>query len=292
MGHSKGKSVFELQMLLPSLVIMVIVQIIPIAIGVFYSLHSLRVYEVENKFVGLYNYMHLLSQSHFFKIVIPNTLLYTVVTTSIQVIMGVAIALLLKGAFKGKSVVISLILLPLMIAPVIVGLIFVWMLNDQFGIVNELFSIIGLPRIAWLSGRWTAMSAIIVASTWEFTPWVAIISLAALEVQPPEPEESAMLDGANRWQIFRYVTLPYLSPVISVCLLIRVFDEFRQFDLVWSMTKGGPARATELFGVYAYKESSVYFHYGMGLSASILGAVVIMLFGLIVYRTFRKLAEF
>jgi len=163
------------------------------------------------------------------------------------------------------------------------------MFNSQFGIVGVALEALGLPVISWLSGRWTAMLVIIISDVWLWTPWFAILLLAALKVQPPSPVEAAKIDGANAWQVFWHVTLPYLSPVLTICMLIRTFDLFRQFDQTWVITTGGPARSTEFFSIYAYKEVFEYTNYGSGNAAALMGAMVMLIFGLIMYRTFARL---
>jgi len=285
------KNKFMVQLILPALIILIGFEVIPVVSAIWTSLHRSRLYEAASSFVGLANYKRLLTTSHFYAVTIPNTFFFTFVGLGIEAFLGIGIALLLNRRFRGENVVRTILLFPLMISPAIVGTMFSWLFNSQFGIVDVVLSSLGLPPIMWLSGRWTAMLVVIISDVWIWTPWVTILVLASLQVQPQEPVEAARLDGANALQVFTHITLPYLSPVLVVSLLIRTFDLFRQFDQVWAITTGGPARSTELLSVYAYKEFFEYTHYGRGNAAALMGAVVMMVFGLVMYRTFLRLTR-
>lgn len=276
-------------LVLPALMILLIFEVFPVGLAFWTSLHKVTLYSVEKPFVGFENYIKLLTDSHFFKTVIPNTFLFTFVGLVMETCLGVGIALLLNRRFRGESLVTTLLLFPMMVAPSISAVLFAWLFNSQFGIVGVAFESIGLPRIAWLAGRWTSMLVIIISDIWLWTPWFAILVLAALKVQPPSPVEAARIDGAKNWQVFFYVTLPYLSPVLTICMLIRTFDLFRQFDQTWVITTGGPARSTEFFSIYAYKEFFEYTNYSKGNAAALMGGLVMLIFGIIMYRTFARL---
>lgn len=283
------KQSFMLQLLVPALIVTVLFQLVPIIFGFIVSLYDYALYTKTRPFVGLGNYTRLLSEPHFFSVVIPNSFLFTVIAVAAEMWGGIGIALLFNRRFHGENVVRTLLLLPLMIAPVISGVMFGWMFNDQFGIVNVVLRALGCDVGGWFNSRWTAMFVVLLAETWTWTPWFAIFVLATLLVEPLEPKEAARIEGANALQVFRHITFPYLSPVVVVCVLIRTFDAFRQFDHVWAITRGGPARATELFTVYAYKEAFIYLQMGRGAAASVLGALVMLVFGALMYRAFLRL---
>jgi len=276
-------------LVIPALLVLIVFEIYPVVLAAWTSLHKVTIFEPARPFIGLQNYIRLFTDSHFFNTVIPNTFMFTFASLIIETVLGISIAVLLNRKFKGDGVVTTLLLFPMMVAPSIAAVLFTWLFNSQFGIIGVVLEAIGLQRIAWLSGRWTAMLVIIISDMWLWTPWFAILILAALKVQPPSPVEAAKIDGANAWQVFRYVTLPYLSPVLSICMLIRTFDLFRQFDQTWVITMGGPARSTEFFSIYAYKEVFEYTNYGSGNAAALMGAMVMLVFGIIMYRTFVRL---
>jgi multiple sugar transport system permease protein len=291
-GRRKSLAVrrrFMWGLVIPALLVLIAFEIYPVVLATWTSLHKVTIFEPTRPFIGLQNYIRLFTDSHFFNTVIPNTFMFTFASLIIETVLGISIAVLLNRKFKGDGVVTTLLLFPMMVAPSIAAVLFTWLFNSQFGIIDVVLEAIGLQRIAWLSGRWTAMLVIIISDMWLWTPWFAILILAALKVQPPSPVEAAKIDGANAWQVFRYVTLPYLSPVLSICMLIRTFDLFRQFDQTWVITMGGPARSTEFFSIYAYKEVFVYTNYGSGNAAALMGAMVMLVFGIIMYRTFVRL---
>lgn len=276
-------------LVIPALLALLVFEIYPVILAAWTSLHKVTIYDPGRPFVGLQNYIRLFTDSHFFNTVIPNTFIFTIVGLAIETVLGLSIATLLNRKFRGESVVTTLLLFPMMVAPSIAAILFAWLFNSQFGIIDVALEAIGLPAISWLSGRWTAMFVIVISDVWLWTPWFAILLLAALKVQPPSPVEAAKIDGANSWQVFWHVTLPYLSPVLTICMLIRTFDLFRQFDQTWVITTGGPARTTEFFSIYAYKEVFEYTNYGSGNAAALMGAMVMLIFGLVMYRTFARL---
>jgi multiple sugar transport system permease protein len=145
--------------------------------------------------------------------------------------------------------------------------------------------------VAWLVNPALGLGIVILTDVWLQTPFYVLIILAGLQTMPREPHEAARVDGANAWQVFRNVTLPLLRPVLLVAVVIRSVDAFRVFDTVWTITKGEPGRATEVFSIYAYKEAFVFLNFGMGAAASLVGAVVIMLVGWALYAGLARATE-
>jgi len=284
-----SKHRFMWGLVIPALMMLLVFEIYPVMLAFWTSLHKVTIFDPQRPFIGLRNYFRLFTDSHFFNTVIPNTFVFTFAGLIVESVLGVSIAMLLNRRFRGEGVVATLLLFPMMVAPSIAAVLFTWLFNSQFGIIDVVLEAIGLPAVPWLSGRWTAMLVIIISDAWLWIPWFAILVLAALKVQPPSPVEAAKIDGANAWQVFRYVTLPYLSPVLTICMLIRTFDLFRQFDQTWVITMGGPARSTEFFSIYAYKEVFEYTNYGSGNAAALMGAVVMLIFGIFMYKTFARL---
>lgn len=178
-----------------------------------------------------------------------------------------------------------------MVAPLVSGLMFAWMFNDQFGIVNFILQTIGIQPIAWLSKVSTAFFVILLADVWTWTPWFVIIIFAALQNMPKEPLEAALLDGAGGWKIFRYIMLPMLLPVIAVTVILRSFDAFRVFDVVWAVTGGGPGRGTETFSVYAVKEAFHFMKFGTSAAAANLGALLQVTYGLVFYKLIHSVVN-
>ena len=274
---------FMLYLILPAFLILVGFQVIPILIGANASFRSWSLYDPQKTWTGLANYAKVVGDPAFYGLVLPNTFLF--------MFCSVALALLLNRPFRGETLVRTVILLPLMVAPVVAAIMIRWIFNDQFGIVNVVLSALGMPAPAWLAYRWTSLAIIVLTDVWLWSPWFTIILLAALQGLPKEPFEAAAIDGTTPWRIFRYITLPMLRPVLVVCIVIRSIDAFRVFDIVWTISGGGPARSTEVFSVYAFQEAFIAYDFGRGSAAALIGAAVIMVFGVALYRTMNRFIE-
>lgn len=282
---------FILALILPAVIILLAFQIVPILIGANASFRNYSLFNPQKTFVGLANYRRILTDPLFFGIVLPNTFVFMLASVSGGLLAGLTLAMMLNRRFLGERLVRTAILLPLMVAPVVAAIMITWMFNDQFGIANVIMQALGFEPVPWMISRWTAMTIVIMTDIWLWTPWFTILILAALQSLPPEPHEAARIDGANAWQIFRNITLPLLRPVLMVCIVIRTIDAFRVFDIVWTITKGGPARSTEVFSIYAYKQAFVYLNFDMGSAASLIGAVIIMVVGGVLYKALNYLVE-
>ncbi len=282
---------FMLALILPAVIILLAFQIVPILIGANASFRNYSLFNPQKTFVGFANYRRILTDPLFFGIVLPNTFVFMVASVSGGLLVGLTLAMMLNRRFLGERLVRTAILLPLMVAPVVAAIMITWMFNDQFGIANVIMQALGFEPVPWMISRWTAMTIVIMTDIWLWTPWFTILILAALQSLPTEPHEAARIDGANAWQVFRNITLPLLRPVLMVCIVIRTIDAFRVFDIVWTITKGGPARSTEVFSIYAYKQAFVYLNFDMGSAASLIGAVIIMVVGGVLYKALNYLVE-
>ncbi len=279
---------FQYQLVLLPFLAMLVFQIVPMAHGILISLTSFSIWNPEGGFVGLHNYVRVVTNPLFYRYALPNTFLFLVLAVGIELALGLAIALLINRRFPGQRVVKTLLVLPLLVAPVVTGLMFYWMFHSEFGLVNQILAAAGLPGILWFNRPWTAFAVIVLADVWTWTPWFVLIIYAGLQSLPPEPFEAARIDGAGVWSIFRLVTVPLLYPVLSIVVLIRSFDAFRVFDIVWTMTGGGPGNATETFGTFVYRIGYLTVNYSEGAAAAMVGAVIIMVVGIGVYGVFAR----
>ncbi len=282
---------FIWMLIAPAAFVLLAFEILPILMGIDASLREYSLVEFEHPFIGLKNYRRVLSDGQFYGVVLFNTFLFMFASVAGGVIAGLILALLLNRKFWGQSIVRTLIVFPMMVAPVVASIMIAWIFNDQFGIANVIVTALGFEPITWLVNRWLSLSIVILTDIWLQTPFYVLIILAALQTLPPEPHEAARVDGANAWQVFRKVTLPLLRPVLLVAIVIRSIDAFRVFDTVWTITKGEPGRMTEVFSIYAYKEAFVFLNFGMGAAASLIGAVIIMVVGIVLYYGLYYLAE-
>jgi multiple sugar transport system permease protein len=208
-----------------------------------------------------------------------------------SLVVGLALAIMLNRTFLGQRLVQTVLLVPLMVAPVVAAIMMRWMFNDQFGVVNAVLEGLGLEGQPWLVQTWSAFSIILLTDIWLWTPWFTLLLLAGLQSLPKEPFEAAAIDGTTAWRVFTHLTLPMLRPVIVVCVVIRAIDAFRTFDIVWTLTGGGPGRSTELFSLYAYVHAFLNLDLGRGSAAAIIGGLIILAVGIGLYRLVDRAAK-
>src|SRR5712692_9552375 len=285
------KTTFMLALIAPAVLVLVFFQVVPILAGANTSFREWSLHDPKRTWVGLANYAYVLRDSEFITTVLPNTFGFMAASVACSLVLGLSVALMLNQRWPGRALVQSIILLPLMVAPVIAAIMIRWMFNDQFGVVNAALEGLGIAPVSWLTQRWTAFLVILLTDVWLWTPWFALLLLAGLQSLPPEPFEAAQIDAASAWRTFRYITLPMLRPVIVVCVVIRSIDAFRTFDIVWTISGGGPARATEVFSIYAYVEAFQFMNFGRGSAAAVIGAVIIVVFAMGLYRILNRWVE-
>lgn len=285
------KERFMLLLVAPAACVLILFQIVPIFIGANASFRSWALYDPKKTWVGWEHYAYVLNDPVFMGLVLPNTFLFMFLSVAISLVLGLALAHLLNREIVGQRIVQTVVLLPLMVAPVIAATMMRWVFNDQFGIVAALIEWLGFEPIAWLAERWPSFFIILFTDVWIWTPWFTIILLAGLKSLPKEPYEAAAIDAAGAWRVFTHITLPMLRPVMLVCIVIRSIDAFRTFDQVWVITAGGPARGTELFSVYAYIEAFQNLNFGRGSAAAVTGGIIILVVGMIMYRVLARLLE-
>ena len=282
---------FMLALIAPAVGILALFQVLPIAIGTNASFRDWSLHDPQKTWVGFQKYASVLSDGTFLSQVLPNTLMFMFFSVSISLAIGLALAILLNRCFFGQRIVQTVLLLPLMVAPVVAAIMLRWMFNDEFGIVNVIVEALGFEPQPWLIQRWSAFAVVVGTDVWLWSPWFALLLLAALQSLPKEPFEAAAIDGIKPWRVFTHLTLPMLRPVIVVCVVIRAIDAFRVFDIVWTLTEGGPARATEVFSVYAYIEAFQGMDFAKGAAAAVIGGVIILVIGYGMYWGLNRVTE-
>jgi multiple sugar transport system permease protein len=240
-------------LLLPTLILLGLFIAYPFAKGVLLSVTDAKV-GVPGTYVGLQNFA-VLAQDSIFREAVWNTCVYTGVTTVFKLALGLWLAVLLNRHFKGKALTRAFILLPFIIPTVLSTFAWKWMFDPTFSVINWLLFHLGLitGRINWLGNPQLAMISVIIVNIWRGVPFYAISLLAGLQTINPELQEAAAIDGARPFQRFWYVTWPLLLPVTMVVVLFSVIQTFADFQLVYVLTGGGPANATQLFATYAYQ---------------------------------------
>ncbi len=241
----------------------------PFVRGIWLSLLN-SVVGREGEFVGLQNYTKLWNDS-IFRRAAANTFIYTSFATSLKLIMGMIVALMMNNLLGFKRILRASMLLPWIVPTVLSTLAWKWMLDPTFSIVNWILYQLGFIRlrIDWLGGPVMAMGSVILVNVWRGTPFFAITLLAGLQTISPDVYEAASIDGANAWQRFWKVTWPLLMPVTTVVMLFSVIQTFADFQLVYILTGGGPANSTHLFATYAYQIGVAIGKLGEGAAASL-----------------------
>jgi multiple sugar transport system permease protein len=240
-------------MVTPAAILIFIFAILPMIQGVYASLFYIEPATLKMTFTGLKNYDWLLRKPLFWQSVL-RSFIWVISTTVMQFLLGIAIALLLHQELRGRNIARGLVLFPYLVPAIVLSLTWRFILDPTMGIFNRMlldFGIIDRP-IAFLSHPNTAFLFVIIAGIWKYTPFVVLMTLARLQVIPVELEEAAKLDGANSWQLFRHITLPWLMPVIIVTLLLRTIWTFRQFDIVYLFVFGGPLFGTTTLPVLVH----------------------------------------
>ena len=217
-------------------------------------------------FIGLDNYVNLLKEPRFFNS-IKLTLYFTIMAVGIEVVLGVAIALILNRDFRGKNLVKLILLLPMVATPVAIGLAWTLFYEPTIGLGNYALKLLGLPASQWLGSSKMVIPSLALVDIWEWTPMITLIVLAGLASLPQEAFEAALVDGATPLQIIRDVTLPLLRPTILIALVLRCIDALKTFDIIYVMTTGGPGFASETLNIYAYNLSFNYFRFGAASAA-------------------------
>jgi multiple sugar transport system permease protein len=272
----------------PAAVVVFVLMIFPVFYTVYMSLHSWFASSLTSpEFVGLANFKRAFLQDERFRNALWLTLYFTALATALQVILGVALALLLNRPFRGKGFFRSIFLLPMVATPVAIALVWMMMYNPTLGVMNYLVSLIRLGPFKWVSDASLVIPALAVVDTWEWTPLITLITLAGLATLPLEPYESALIDGASPAQMFWRITLPLLRPTIMVALLFRAIDCLKTFDIIYVMTAGGPGFASETLNVYTFQVGLFYFHIGYACSLLVILFALVLGVSLILIKARR-----
>jgi multiple sugar transport system permease protein len=261
---------------LPAAAVVFVLMAFPVLYTLYMSVHSWFASSLTApEWVGLGNFRRAFLADDRFRNALWLTLYFTGLATALQLVLGVTLALLLNRPFRGKGVVRSVFLLPMVATPVAIALVWMMMYNPTLGVMNYLVGLAGLGPYKWVSNAAIVIPALAVVDTWEWTPLITLITLAGLATLPLEPYESARIDGASALQMFWLITLPLLRPAIVVALLFRAIDCLKTFDIIYVMTQGGPGFASETLNVYAFQVGLFYFHIGYASS------LLVILFALV-----------
>ena len=272
--------------MLPAAAFLLLFLVYPLGLGIWLSFTDTKI-GTPGEFVGLENYEWIIGDSKF-RTAVFFTILYTLVASIFKFAIGLYLALLLNQAMPFKALVRAVILIPFIVPTVLSAIAFWWIFDPQFSVISW-----SLRQLGWIDGNinflgdaWNARWSVIFANVWRGVPFIAITLLAGLQTLPPSLYEAATLDGATRWQMFRFVTYPLLTPIIAVVMTFSVLFTFTDFQLIKVLTNGGPAGATELMATMSYNTAILGSRIGEGSAVStamvpfLLAAIMFSWFGL------------
>ncbi|RFU94384.1 sugar ABC transporter permease [Sphaerochaeta halotolerans] len=269
---------------LPAVLFVIILMVFPVVYTFFLSFTDWSLTSGKPlSIVGLESYLKVLKEPRFIES-LGRTFYFTFGAVIVEMVLGTVLALILNRKFKGQGMVKTLLLLPLVATPVAIGIVWNLFYDPTIGILNYVLSVLKLPQSGWVSDARTVMPSLILVDIWEWTPMITIIVLAGLAGLPSEPYESARVDGANARQVLFQITLPMLMPTILTAVILRAIDALKTYDIIYSMTGGGPGYASENLNVLAFKYSFEYFRMGQSAVMLVFLFAIVMLFSLMVMR--------
>ena len=268
---------------LPGAIFMGAFLIYPIMKMVFDSFFKVGI-TGDRAFIGLDNYIKAFTDGGFMK-QLKNTLVYILIAVSVETILGFIFALLFELNYKGSKIVRSFMMTPLMIAPLVAGLIWKLMMSSNFGIVNEMLMRMGIlsnaSDILWLADSRWSLIACCIADIWLTTPFMMLMILAGLQGLDGSMVEAARMDGANKLQEIFYIKVPGIKPVLLTALSVRIIDAAKTFDIIWAMTEGGPNSSSETISIVIYKTLVKYNNTGYASAMAVIFIIVLVVFTLI-----------
>jgi multiple sugar transport system permease protein len=238
----------------------------PFVLGVYYTFTNYTLTDPDNiRVVGFANYVEIFGNIEFWK-ACGLTFIFAGSAVTIELALGLGVALLLNDAFPGVRILRSFLIIPMMIPPIVSALMWkVILLPTDQGVLNHILGLVGIRPIAWLGDSSTALVSLILIDVWIYSPFAVLIILAGLQSMPKEPYEAARVDGASGWFMFRKLTLPLLMPSIVLVTLFRLIDSLKVFDIIYATTKGGPAGATMTLHIQSYFDAIRWFRMGRGM---------------------------
>ena len=256
----------------PTWIFMLAIGIVPIGYAVWLSVTNLSLYADGSRFVGLDNYFRVVFTPRFLE-TLGATLFFVVVGLVLQFAVGYLLATALHRQLRGFRIARTVLLIPMLLTPVVVGLIWQFMFNPDLGIINAVLGVFGVD-LNFFADPLLARGLVVLIDAWMHVPFVMLMLVAGMASVPDEPLEAAALDGAGWWQTTRYVVLPALAPVIMVTLIVRCIDIVRIFDIVFSTTRGGPGTSTETVSMLSYVTTFQFYEFSDGAAMSVALAVL------------------
>lgn len=290
MTKNTKKLLFAIGLILPAFAMLCITIIMPLIHIIWMSFHDYSLLNTKNiQWNQFENYVSLFGEKEFWRSFM-RTIVYVSITVLIQFVLGMSVALLLNKEFPGRNLVRGLIFLPWTIPTLIVAVIWMWIMQPQYGVLNYILKSIGLisHNVSWLASTKTAMGSIIAAAVWRQLPFMMVMLLAGLQTVPQDLVEAATIDGASKRQVFSNITVPSIMSVIKTVTLTAIIGNFQMFTLFYNMTAGGPVRATTTLTVYTYETAFMSYNLGKGAAIGVVWMLFLIGFGTLYNRRLSK----
>lgn len=272
----------KLMFLLPAALWVLGFTIFPLLYGVRLSLFNVKIGSPD-EFIGMGNYLHFFKDRYARNSVMV-TLIFVVSGVTVEMVLGMLFALLFNRKMPLRSLLRTIMTMPLFATPIAVGFLFFTIFYEEGGLINGLFHL----KIPWLSTPYWALGSIIIVDIWQWTPFCFLIFLAALQGIPNDYYEAAQLETKSHWSVFRFVTLPIIQPTIILILLLRITESFKVFDIPFTLTTGGPGVATQVLTMYAYRVGMRFFNFGYSSAISFILFIIIMAIIMTLFKRIRQ----
>ena len=266
----------------PTFLILSLITLGPVVYTIYLSFfnYSLSSPGSQHQFIWFQNYVKVLTNPEFFSSMFV-TFKFVLISVAVQTVLGFGIAMIIYSLKRGQRVLTALVMVPMMVAPLVIGLMYSFSLNPQFGIYAYIIDTLNLPLpVAPLSQANSALLVICITDIWEWTPYMFLMMLAGLQSLPVEPFEAARVDGANAFQIFHRITLPLMKPIVAVALILRAVEAFKEFDKPYILTGGGPGSATDVIDMYTYRQAFVNYNYSYAATICVVLFIILLAVGI------------
>ncbi len=274
----------------PAAAVLLLILMVPIFNSIRLSFFdwSMRQLTQAPTFIGFENYRELFASQNF-RESIRVTITFSLSVVTIELLLGTVLALLLEGEFKGMRLFRTLYVLPIMIAPVVVGIMWRFMYHPSYGKINYFLGLAGIGPYGWLSNPDIALISVIIADVWQWTPFVFLLVLAGLQGVPKDIMEASVVDGANYPQTLIYIKLPYIAAVLGLTAVLRLIDSFRSLVVIYNMTGGGPGVSTEVMSIHLFKTAFTSQRLGLASAVAVVLLLTIALFAsVLIYNSLKK----
>jgi multiple sugar transport system permease protein len=270
----------------PAVAVLLLIIVLPIAFNLYLTFTKWTIGLGDPQFNGIDNFIEAFGDERVWN-GLWVMIYFSGASLALEISLGLAIALYFNRNFRGSEIVQAIYIIPFAATPVAVALIWRIMLNPEIGVLNYLLTSIGLPPSLWVSSSQMVIPTLVMVDVWKWTPMITLIVLAGLKSLPHDPYEAARIDGANALQIFWYITLPLIRPVLIAALMLRSLDNLKEFDMIYTITQGGPGVASETLYLYSYNVGFGFFKAGYGSALMVIVFMIVLVFNVVMNRLRR-----